>query len=130
MIGPPLSRTGAPVRRRRSPHSKGTRIVRALNVRVATRLGAALLAISGLLATPAVYGAPAAGDPPVPKPGDCLNLEVSSLTASKVSPDGSGTVVAKLLNPNPAGKCDDGLQAVISFNATPNPIDSIDGGPN
>jgi peptidoglycan hydrolase-like protein with peptidoglycan-binding domain len=104
--------------------------VTALNVRVATRLGAAILAIGGLLATPIAYGAPAAGDPPAPKPGACLSLEVISLTAGKLNPDGTGTIVAKLLNPNPADKCDDGMQAEITFNGTANAIDSIDGGPD
>jgi peptidoglycan hydrolase-like protein with peptidoglycan-binding domain len=104
--------------------------VTALNVRVATRLGAALLAIGGLLAAPIAYGAPAAGDPPAPKPGACLSLEVTSLTAAKMNPGGTGTIVAKLLNPNPADKCDDGLAAEITFNGTADAVDSIDGGPD
>jgi peptidoglycan hydrolase-like protein with peptidoglycan-binding domain len=77
-----------------------------------------------------VYGAPAAGDPPAHKPGDCYGLEVSSLTATRVNPDGTGTVVAKLLNPNPADTCDDGMRAEITFNGTADAVDSIDGGPD
>jgi len=89
----------------------------------------ALVAVNSLLATPAAYGAPAAGDPPPPKPGTCLSLEVASLTGPKqLDPGGTGTIVAKLLNPNPTGTCDDGMQAEITFNGTADAIASIDGG--
>jgi peptidoglycan hydrolase-like protein with peptidoglycan-binding domain len=106
--------------------------MRTISTRAAVGLvGVVLVAMTGLLATPAAYGAPAGGDPPAYKPGDCYALEVASLTGPKqLDPGGTGTIVAKLLNPNAAGTCDDGMQAEITFNGTPKAIDSIDGGPD
>lgn len=97
----------------------------------AVSLVAALVAVNGLLATTVAYGAPTQGDPPAPKPGACLGPEVASLTGPKqLDPGGTGTIVAKLLNPNPTGTCDDGMQAEITFNGTADAIASIDGGPD
>ncbi len=61
----------------------------------------------------------------------CFSLEVSSLTGSmQPGPGGAGTFVTTVENPNPAATCDNGLAVMIAFPGTPNPITSIDGGPD